>query len=64
MAGDGVAEAVDWRQVSDLLADEVESLGKRLASSPGLTEADDERLARAAVALRQYRAARVDDDLT
>jgi hypothetical protein len=61
---DGPAD-LNWRQVSEILAEQLDALAARLADAPDNTDADDERVARAAVALRQYRAACTEtDDLT
>ena len=57
LAGAGADADIDWRTVAELLADQLDALAVRMADVPGLTEADRERVARAAVAIRQYRTA-------
>ena len=57
LAGAGADADIDWRTVADLLADQLDALAVRMADVPGLTEADRERVARAAVAIWQYRVA-------
>lgn len=58
---DGVAD-LDWRYVAAVLAEQVDYLAMRLSGSPGTSPADEERIARAAVALKQYRAACAEHD--
>ena len=57
---------IDWRYVADRLAEELTALVRRFDGDPNLTEADQDRLARAAVALREHQLAveelRDDDD--
>jgi hypothetical protein len=53
---------LNWRQMAELLADELASLAMRLSGSPGATDADEERVARAALALKQFRAACAETD--
>ncbi len=62
LAGDSVSNRLDWRHVAEILHEQLDALAMRLAGAPGTTEADAERLARAAVALRQYRAACTEHD--
>ncbi len=64
LAGDDSPFAVDWRQVADRLAGELEALSRRLAGAPGTTNADEERVARAALALKEFRTAcaEIDDE--
>lgn len=57
LAGDEGPVELDWRHVAVLLAEQLDALAMRLAAAPGSSEADEERVARAVVALRQYRAA-------
>lgn len=57
LTGDEGIAPLHWRDVAAVLAEALDALALRLSGSPGLTEADDERVARAACALRQYRAA-------
>lgn len=57
LAGDDGPADLNWRHVAELLAGELDTLALRLAGAPGITDADEERVARATVALRQYRAA-------
>lgn len=65
LAGDDGPADLDWRQLAGLLAEQVDGLAKRLDGAPGTTDADAERVARAASALKQYHAARAElDDLT
>jgi hypothetical protein len=65
LVGDDGPADLNWRQVSEILAEQLDALAARLADAPDNTDADDERVARAAVALRQYRAACTEtDDLT
>ena len=57
---------IDWRYVADRLAEELTAIVRRFDGDPNLTEADQDRLARAAVALREHGLAveelRDDDD--
>ena len=57
---------IDWRYVADRLAEELAALVRRFDGDPNLTDADQDRLARAAVALREHQLAveevRDDDD--
>jgi hypothetical protein len=57
---------IDWRYVADRLAEELAALVRRFDGDPNLTDADQDRLARAAVALREHGLAveelRDDDD--
>jgi hypothetical protein len=64
LAGAGPDPNIDWRTVADLLADQLNDLAVRMSDLPGLTEADRERVARAALAIVQYRTtcAQLDDD--
>lgn len=62
LTGDDGTAPLDWRFVAGLLADELDALVIRFGGAPGITAADEERIARAAVALRQYRAACIETD--
>ena len=57
---------IDWRYVADRLAEELTAIVRRFDGDPNLTDADQDRLARAAVALREHQLAadesRDDDD--
>jgi hypothetical protein len=65
LVGDDKPLDLNWRQVAELLADELDALAMRLSAVPDKTEADEERVARAVVALRQFRTACAEtDDLT
>ena len=57
LIGDDTPLAVDWRYVADRLAEELAAIAKRFDGDPHLTEADHDRLARAAVALREHQLA-------
>ncbi len=57
LTGDDGPAPLDWRQVAGVLADELDGLAKRFDRAPGNSPADEERIARATSALRQYRAA-------
>jgi hypothetical protein len=57
MTGDDGPLAVNWRQACARMAEELEALSRRLDGSPGNSRADEERIARAALVLREYRAA-------
>lgn len=64
LTGDDGPTAIDWRQVAARMAGELDALSQRLAGAPGTTSADEERVARAGLVLREYRAAcaELDDD--
>lgn len=62
LTGDDGAAAIDWRYVAAILAVELDALTLRFSGAPGTTPADEERVARAAVALRQYRLACTETD--
>lgn len=62
LAGTDGPVAFDWRDVADILAVELDALAVRMSDLPDATAADDERVARAAGALRQYRLARAESD--
>jgi len=49
---------IPWRYVADRLAEELTALVRRFDGDPNLTDADQDRLARAAVALREHQLAR------
>jgi hypothetical protein len=53
---------LNWRQMAELLAEELDALAMRLSGSPGATDADEERVARAALALKQFRSACAETD--
>ncbi len=53
----GDATPIDWRYVADRVAEELAALVRRFDGDPNLTEADQDRLARAAVALREHQLA-------
>ena len=57
---------IPWRYVADRLAEELTAIVRRFDGDPNLTDADQDRLARAAVALREHGLAveelRDDDD--
>jgi hypothetical protein len=48
---------IDWRYVADRLAEELTAIVRRFDGDPNMTEADLDRLARAAVALREHQLA-------
>ena len=48
---------IDWRYVADRLAEELTAIVRRFDGDPNLTDADGDRLARAAVALREHQLA-------
>jgi len=48
---------IPWRYVADRLAEELTAIVRRFDSDPNLTEADHDRLARAAVALHEHQLA-------
>jgi len=48
---------IPWRYVADRLAEELTAIVRRFDGDPNLTEADQDRLARAAVALREHQLA-------
>jgi len=48
---------IPWRYVADRLAEELTALVRRFDGDPNLTEADQDRLARAAVALHEHQLA-------
>jgi len=54
----GEPTPIPWRYVADRLAEELAALVKRFDGDPNLTEADQDRLARAAVALHEHELAR------
>lgn len=62
----GEPTPIPWRYVADRLAEELAALVRRFDGDPNLTEADQDRLARAVVALREFQLAadesRDDDD--
>jgi hypothetical protein len=62
----GEPTPIPWRYLADRLAEELAAIVKRFDGDPNLTEADQDRLARAAVALREHQLAteelRDDDD--
>lgn len=62
LVGDDKPVDLNWRQVAALLADELDALAMRLSSIPDKSEADEERVARAVVAIRQFRAACAETD--
>lgn len=62
LVGDDKPVDLNWRQVAELLADELDALAMRLSSIPDKSEADEERVARAVVAIRQFRAACAETD--
>jgi hypothetical protein len=53
---------LDWPGIAERLAEELAALSARLAGDPQASAADHERLDRAAVVLRDYRAVRAADD--
>jgi len=53
----GEPTPIPWRYVADRLAEELAALVKRFDGDPNLTEADQDRLARAAVALHEHQLA-------
>ncbi len=53
----GEPTPIPWRYVADRLAEELTALVRRFDGDPNLTEADQDRLARAAVALREHQLA-------
>ena len=57
LIGDDTSLVIDWRYVADRLAEELTALVRRFDGDPNLTEADQDRLARAAVALREHQLA-------
>ncbi len=64
LVGDDEPLAVDWRRLAKRLAGQLEVLAKRLSGAPGTTNADEERVARAALALKEFRTAcaEIDDE--
>ncbi len=62
LTGEDGTAPIDWRYVAAILADELDALTLRLNGAPGITPADEERVARAGVALKQYRAACTETD--
>ena len=57
LIGDDTPLVIDWRYVADRLAEELTALVRRFDGDPALTEADQDRLARAAVALHEHQLA-------
>jgi hypothetical protein len=57
LIGDDTPLVIDWKWVADRLAEELTALVRRFDGDPNLTEADQDRLARAAVALREHQLA-------
>jgi hypothetical protein len=53
----GDCTPIDWRYVAGRLAEELTAIVKRFDGDPNMTEADLDRLARAAVALREHQLA-------
>ena len=53
----GEPTPIPWRYVADRLAEELAALVRRFDGDPNLTDADQDRLARAAVALREHQLA-------
>jgi hypothetical protein len=53
----GEPTPIPWRYVADRLAEELAALVRRFDGDPNLTEADHDRLARAAVALHEHQLA-------
>ncbi len=53
----GEPTPIPWRYVADRLAEELAALVKRFDGAPNLTDADQDRLARAAVALHEHQLA-------
>jgi hypothetical protein len=51
----------DWPAIANRLADELTAIVARVADLPGRTAADDERIERAAAALRDFQAASMDE---
>ena len=49
---------IPWRDVADRLAEELTAIVRRFDGDPNLTDADQDRLARAAVALHEHQLAR------
>jgi hypothetical protein len=49
---------IDWRYVAGRLAEELTAIVRRFDGDPNLTEADQDRLARAAVALHEQQLGR------
>jgi hypothetical protein len=65
LTGDDGPADLNWRRVAGVLAEQLDALALRMTGAPGNTAADEERIARAAVALKQFRAACAEtDDLT
>jgi len=54
----GEPTPIPWRYVADRLAEELTALVRRFDGDPNLTEADQDRLARAAVALHEHQLGR------
>jgi hypothetical protein len=48
---------IPWRYVADRLAEELAAIVRRFDGDPNLTDADQDRLARAAVALHEHQLA-------
>ena len=57
LIGDDTPLVIDWKYVADRLAEELAAIVRRFDGDPTLTEADQDRLARAAVALREHQLA-------
>ncbi len=57
----GEPTPIPWRYVAGRLAEELTALVRRFDGDPNLTDADQDRLARAAVALREHQLA-VDEE--
>ena len=57
LIGDDTPLVIDWKYVADRLAEELAALVKRFDGDPNMTEADLDRLARAAVALHEHQLA-------
>jgi hypothetical protein len=51
----------DWPAIANRLADELTAIVSRVADLPGRTAADEERIERAAAALRDFQAASMDE---
>jgi hypothetical protein len=53
----GEPTPIPWRYVADRLAEELAAIVRRFDGDPNLTDADQDRLARAAVALHEHQLA-------
>jgi hypothetical protein len=57
LIGDDTPLVIDWRYVADRLAEELTAIVRRFDGDPNPTDADQGRLAREAVAMREHQLA-------